>query len=51
MNPHQLIGLVSPANNFAMGALHMHLTRVLLMEGQSLPKHLFQCTSVQFCHC
>ena len=41
MNPHQLIGLVGPANNFAMGGLPMHLTRVLLMEGQSLPKHLF----------
>ena len=41
MNPHQLIGLVSPANNFAMGGLPMLLARVLLMEGQSLPKHLF----------
>ena len=41
MNPHQLIGLVSPANNFAMGGLPMHLTRVLLMEGKSLPKELF----------
>ena len=41
MNPHQLISLVSPANNFAMVGLSMHLARVLLMEGQSLPKHLF----------
>ena len=41
MNPHQLIGLVSPANNFAMGGLPMHLARVLLMEGKSLPKELF----------
>ena len=41
MNPHQLISLVSPANNFAMGGLPMHLTRVLLMEGKSLPKELF----------
>ena len=41
MNPHQLIGLVSPANNFAMGGLPIHLARVLLMEGQSLPKNLF----------
>ena len=41
MNPHQLISLVSPANNFAMGGLPMHLTRVLLMEGKSLLKELF----------
>ena len=41
MNPHQLIGLVGPANNFAMGGLPMHLARVLLMEGKSLPKELF----------
>ena len=41
MDPHQLISLVSPANNFAMGGLPMHLTRVLLMEGKSLPKELF----------
>ena len=41
MNPHQLIGLVRPANNFAMGGVPMHLTRILLMEGHSLPKHLF----------
>ena len=41
MDPHQLVSLVSPANNFAMGGLPMNLTRVLLKEGQSLPKHLF----------
>ena len=41
MNPHQLIGLVRPANHFAMGGIPMHLTKVLLMEGKSLPKHLF----------
>ena len=41
MNPHQLIGLVGPANNFAMGGVPMHLAWILLMEGQSLPKHLF----------
>ena len=41
MDPHQLIGLVGPANNFAMGGLPMNLTRVLLMEGKSLPKELF----------
>ena len=36
-----LISLVGPANNFAMGGLPMHLTKVLLMEGKSLPKELF----------
>ena len=36
-----LIGLVGPANNFAMGGLPMHLAKVLLMEGKSLPKELF----------
>ena len=41
MDPHQLVSLVSPANNFAMGGLPMNLTRVLLMEGKSLPKELF----------
>ena len=41
MNPHRLIGLVSPANNFALGGLPIHLAKVLLMEGKSLPKELF----------
>ena len=41
MDPHQLISLVGPANNFAMGGLPMHLTRVLLMKGKSVPKELF----------
>ena len=41
MNPHQLVGLVRPVNNFAMGGMPMHLAQILLMEGQSLPKHLF----------
>ena len=41
MNPHQLVGLVGPANNFAMGGLPMHLAQALLMEGKSLPKELF----------
>ena len=41
MDPHRLVRLVSPANNFALGVLPMHLTKVLLMEGKSLPKHLF----------
>ena len=41
MNPHQLISLVRPANNFAMGSMPMHFARILLKEGHSLPKHLF----------
>ena len=41
MNPHQLIGLVRPANNFAMGGTPMHLVWILLQGGHSLPKHLF----------
>ena len=41
MNPHQLIGLVRPANNFAMGGTPMHLAWILLVEGKSLPQHLF----------
>ena len=41
MDPNMLVGYVSPANNFAMGGLPMHLAKVLLMEGKSLPKDLF----------
>ena len=41
MDPHQLVGLVGPTNNFAMGGLPMHLAKALLLEGKSLPKELF----------
>ena len=41
MDPHQLIGLVRPANNFTMGGMPMHFARILLKEGHSLPKHPF----------
>ena len=41
MNPHQLMGLVRLANNFAMGGTPMHLAHILLAEGKSLPEHLF----------
>ena len=41
MDPNMLFGLVGPANNFTMGGLPMHLAKVLLMEGKSLPKELF----------
>ena len=36
MNPHQLIGLVGPANNFAMGGMPMHFARNTV-EGRTLP--------------
>ena len=49
MNPHQLIGLVGPANNFAMGGLPMHLAQPLLMEGKSLSKVLFLDIMVEKC--
>ena len=41
MNCHQLVGLVGPENNFAIGGMPMHLTRILLLEGNCLPQHLF----------
>ena len=41
MDPNMFFGLVGPANNFVMGGLPMHLTKVLLMEGKSFPKELF----------
>ena len=41
MNPHKLVRLVRPANNFTMGGMPMHLARILLLEGKSLPEHLF----------
>ena len=41
MDPHQLISLVGPANNFAMGGLPMHLARVLLSEGKPFLKNYF----------
>ena len=41
MNPHQLVGLVGPANNFAVGGTPMHLTQILINDGHTLPPHLF----------
>ena len=41
MNPHELVSLVGPANNFAVGSIPMHLTRILLQDGHTLPPHLF----------
>ena len=41
MNPHQLVGLVGPANEFAMSSLAMHFTRILIAGGHTLPSRLF----------
>ena len=41
MNPHQLVGLVGPVNNFAVGGTPMHLAQILLKDGHTLPPHLF----------
>ena len=41
MDPALLFGHLDPANNFAMGGLHMAFTRKLLLEGKPLPKTLF----------
>ena len=40
MNPHELVSLVGPANNFAVSGVPMHLTRILLQDGHTLPLHL-----------
>ena len=41
MNPHQLVGLTGPANNFAMGGLPMHFANILIAEGKQVPQTLF----------
>ena len=41
MNPHQLVSLVGPANNFAVGSTPMHLALILLKDRHTLPPHLF----------
>ena len=41
MNPHQLIGLTGPANNFAMGGIPMHFANILISEGKPVPPMLF----------
>ena len=41
MNPHQLVGLTGPANNFAMGGIPMHFTNILIAEGKPIPQVLF----------
>ena len=41
MNPHQLVGLVGPANEFAMNGLAMHFAQILIKDGHTLPPNLF----------
>ena len=41
MNPHQLVGLVGPANKFAMNSLAMHFACILIADGHTIPPHLF----------
>ena len=41
MNPHRLLGLTGPANNFAMGGLPMSFTNILIADGKQVPQTLF----------
>ena len=41
MNPHQLVGLTGPANNFAMGGLPMHFANIFIANGHQVPQTLF----------
>ena len=41
MNPHQLVGLTGPANNFAMGGLPMHFMNILIANGKQVLQTLF----------
>ena len=41
MNPHQLLGLTGPANNFAMGGLPMQFANILIADGKQVPQTLF----------
>ena len=41
MNPHQLVGLTGPANNFARGGIPMHYANILISEGKPVLQVLF----------
>ena len=41
MNPHRLLGLTGPTNNFAMGGLPMHFANILIADGKQVPQTLF----------
>ena len=41
-DPHQLVGLTGPANNFAMGGLPMHFASILIANEKPVPHTLFR---------
>ena len=41
LNPHRLVGLTGPANNFAMGGLPMHFACILIADNKPVPHTLF----------
>ena len=41
MNPHQLVGLTEPTNNFPMGGIPMHFANILIAEQKPIPQVLF----------
>ena len=41
MNPHRLLGLTGPANNFAMGGIPMQFANILIADGKHVPQTLF----------
>ena len=41
MNPHQLVGLTGPDNNFAMRGLPMYFANILIADGKQVPQSLF----------
>ena len=41
MNPHQLVGLTGPTNNFVMGGIPMHFANILIAEQKPIPHVLF----------
>ena len=41
-NPHHLVGLTGPANNFVMGGLPMHSAGILIADKKPVPHTLFR---------
>ena len=41
MNPHQLLYLTRPTNNFTMGGHPMHVANILIADGKQVPQTLF----------
>ena len=46
-NPHRLVGLTGPANNFAIGWLPMHFAGILIADKKPVPHTLFHEIMVQ----